>query len=78
MLDTIHFKDISFTFGDSMGMMDKPTRRPPITKNQLMQMLSPYNNIQDFLTDTCKGFNYIEAQLWNDQYIETLGLKVGI
>ncbi|MCT4542915.1 MAG: hypothetical protein N4A63_05195 [Vallitalea sp.] len=72
-LNNINSKDISFTLGDSMSRMDKSEREDPFMKDTLFKMIQKYNNnIELFLKKTCKGFNYIEVQLWNDKYIENI------
>ncbi len=69
LLDDIDSEDVSFTFGDSMSMMDKAERRDPFLKETLYELFVKYNrNIDLLINDICQGFNYIEVQLWNDKY----------
>lgn len=71
LLNDIDSKDISFTFGDSMSKMDKPERKDPFLKETLFGLIEKYDsNIDLFINDICRGFNYIEAQLWNDKYFK--------
>lgn len=71
LLNDIDSKDISFTFGDSMAKMDKPERKDPFLKETLFGLIEKYDsNIDLFINDICKEFNYIEAQLWNDKYFK--------
>lgn len=71
ILNDINTKDISFTFGDSMARMDNPERKDPFAKEKLLELIERYdNNIELFISNTCKDFNYIEVQLWNDIYLK--------
>lgn len=70
-LEEIESCDISFTFGDSMSMMDKEGRRDPVTKEVLYDMIRRHNgDVERFLNAVCKDFNYIEVQLWNYRYLK--------
>jgi hypothetical protein len=70
-LNKIDTEDISFTFGDSCAKMNKPERRNPFMKKELFEYIEKNDgNVLKFL-ETIKGtYNYIEAQLWNDRYVE--------
>lgn len=69
-LDIISPSEISFTIGDSMGIIDKEDRIEPLTKEGLLDFISnKSNDIFSFLHDLNKNNRYIEVQLWNDSYI---------
>ena len=71
LLSDIDSEDISFTFGDSMSKMDSADRMDPFNKESLFQFINgKCNDIMSFLDDLNKQNRYIEAQLWNDEYIE--------
>ncbi len=76
-MNGISSKDISSTFGDSMSRMDKPERQDPFLKETLFDLMEKYDgNFDLFISDTCKQFNYIEVQLWNDKYIKDSIIKM--
>lgn len=71
-LSGIDARHISFTYGDSMAQMDRPTRQPPFTKADLAGVISGYKGIEAFLDAIREPYTYIEAQLWNDDYLEAI------
>jgi hypothetical protein len=67
-IDSAH---VSFTFGDSMSKMDKPERMDPFTKESLYEfILGKKPDVFSFLEDLDRQNRYVEAQLWNDEYIK--------
>ncbi len=68
LLDEIDAKDISFTFGDSQGMMYKPERKNPFSKDHLYELIKIHGNVEAFLRNIVSQYYYIEAQLWTDKY----------
>jgi len=72
-LNEIDICDISFVFGDSMVMMDKPNRRKPFLKDELLEHLFQNGNDIEKLLDSVNqqiGLRAIEAQIWNDKYFK--------
>ena len=74
-LDTIDAKHISFTLGDSMSkrelhMIDSPDRRKPLLKDELLELIDQACGVDALIEEVQQQYqwNYIEAQLWNDQY----------
>jgi hypothetical protein len=70
---------ISFTLGDSMavtkknGVMVKEIQKGKLTmytKDMLINTIKDYNgSIDDFMDTITNKYTYIEAQLWNDDYL---------
>ena len=70
-LNEIDICDISFTFGDSMAMLDRDDGRPPFLKDELQKHLLGYgNDVNKFLDAVYEqiGQRAIEAHIWNDKY----------
>lgn len=68
-INDINNSDISFTFGDSMAMMDSKERKEPFTKNKLMEYIALNDgNVEKFIDSIKTQYNCIEAQLWTDKY----------
>lgn len=73
LLDDISQTEISFTIGDSMGIIDSDNRLEPLNKDMLHDfLLEKSQDISSFLNDLNKNNRYIEVQLWNDSYITNL------
>ena len=66
--------DISFTFGDSCGAVDNPDMHHFFMKDELMELVSTYDSIENLLTHITQqiGYGMIETHLWNDQYITNM------
>ncbi len=61
--------DASYTFGDSIAMMDSPGKRPPFLKAELLEhIFSQNNSVETFLGGIQEKCAYIEAQIWTDRY----------
>ena len=59
--------DISFTFGDSLAMMDTTERRPPFTVKGLGREIASYGgDFEGFLSRVQAQYGCIEAQVWTD------------
>ncbi|WP_040952056.1 hypothetical protein [Gorillibacterium massiliense] len=72
-LNDIDPNDISFTYGDSMSILDREDRMDLFNKESLINFI--HDNTNDaaaFLNGLNQQYRYIEAQLWNDVYIEDL------
>lgn len=69
-LDEIDPKHISFTFGDSMAKMDKPERKAPFLVKALWELVDSYGDITELLNSIKDQYEYIEVQLWSDEYIK--------
>lgn len=73
LLSDINPYDISFTFGDSMSMMDAEDRKNPFTKDSLVHFIhETTNDVGSYLNELNKQNRYIEVQLWNDSYVKSL------
>lgn len=71
-LHDVDTKDVSFTLGDSMGVVRKLESRKVYLKDEIMDMLAKHNNNMTLFMDHIdKKYKYIEAQIWNDKYIES-------
>lgn len=72
-LNKIDPYDISFTFGDSMSIMDQKDRMDLFNKDSLASFVQEKtNDVFIFLNDLNQHNKYIEVQLWNDVYVEDL------
>lgn len=62
---------VSFTYGDSMSQLDKPSRLDPFTKDTLMDFIRKDHNmnVHEFLNALNRDNRYIEVQLWSDEYV---------
>ena len=73
LLDDISSAEVSFTIGDSMGIIDSVNRMEPLNKDMLYDFFKGKSqDIFTFLNDLNKNNRYIEVQLWNDSYIDNL------
>lgn len=71
LLGDIDSADISFTFGDSMSIMDSEDRMNPFNKESLFQFIhETTDDIASFLSNLDKQNRYIEVHLWNDTYVK--------
>ena len=63
--------DISFGFGDSTCEVDRPERKEPIMKKELLKYIAEHDNdIEKFLKTVRHGM--LEAYIWNDKYFEKM------
>ncbi|MBP7401063.1 MAG: hypothetical protein KBA30_00440 [Clostridia bacterium] len=70
-LEGIDSDHISFTLGDSMSKMDKPERKDPFRKEELFRMIEGHGgDVENLLAAIRESYTYIEAQLWNDLYLQ--------
>ena len=66
----INPEDISFTYGDSMSRMDSEDRMDPFSIETLSLFIKERtDDVNAYLTELNKHNRYIEAQLWNDDYL---------
>lgn len=68
-LDTIADEDISFTLGDSMALYYTGSLNQLLTKQEILALLASHD-IDAFIRASGKHCTFIEAQLWNDEYID--------
>lgn len=60
---------ISFTYGDSMTTLRRNGKIEMITKEALGKLMEEYSGtLEEFLQEIHAKYNYIEVQLWDDQY----------
>jgi hypothetical protein len=73
LLKDINPEDISFTYGDSMSRMDSKERMDPFSIETLTAFINERtDDINSYLDELDKQNRYIEAQLWNDDYLSDL------
>ena len=61
---------ISFTYGDSMTMLQQNGAFTMLTKETLLKTIADYQgSLEDFFAEIADRFNYIEVQVWNDACI---------
>lgn len=71
LLEVIHSADISFTFGDSMSIIDSGDRMDLFDKEAFFRFIrQTTDDIPSFLKALDQQNRYIEVQLWNDKYIK--------
>ena len=62
---------ISFTLGDSGAVFEKSGKLTVHTKETLLKMIREYQgSINDFMDEVKEKYDYIEAQLWNDDFLK--------
>ena len=62
---------ISFTLGDSMAQFRKHGKLTMYTKKELLDAIGECDgSIDKFMDNVIKEYGYIEAQLWDDEYIK--------
>ena len=72
-LNEIDICDVSFTFGDSCAMLDRPDRKAPFLKDKLQEYIFQNGNDINKLLDNVNqqvGHRVIEAHIWNDKYFK--------
>lgn len=67
-LSEIDAKDISFTLGDSMSRSNAKSKQV-LSKDSLIDRIQAYKNVDSFFEVIRETYTYVEAQLWNDQWI---------
>jgi hypothetical protein len=73
-LSIIDEKHISFTIGDSNVIYHEENRRNPFLKNELIKIIEEHTGkIGNILGEM--EIKYIECQLWNKKYLETIDNK---
>ena len=78
-LNDIASDDISFTYGDSMSIIDREDRMELFNKETLENFLQEQtSDLFTYLNDLNEHNQYIEVQLWNDVYIEDVIHKESI
>lgn len=62
-------ESISFTYGDSMRVLEKNSAVTVRTKEMLLRTLREYEGtLEDFMSEIVEKCRYIEVQLWDNQY----------
>lgn len=60
---------ISFTYGDSMAVLNRNEKLHMVTKEQLTESIRSFNGTMDeYMMEISNKHRYIEVQLWNDNY----------
>lgn len=68
-LDIIDDKHVSFTYGDSVAVMNEPIRKPPFLKAELLARIDECGgDVNAFLSAIYAPYKLIEAQIWTDKY----------
>lgn len=66
-LASVPREQVSFTLGDSLGMLDNTGGFTMLTVDKLEEMMATHpGGPQAFLKETIEKYHYIEAQLWDD------------
>ncbi len=69
-LDGIPSCDISFTFGDSMGVLKRNEPLRLVSKDMLLGEIAAYRGtLSDYLCEIEEKCFYIEVQVWNDESV---------
>lgn len=69
LLSEIPSECISFTYGDSGAVMNRTGEISVLTKEMAIDSIRKYDGtIDEFMNEISEKYNYIEAQLWNDDY----------
>lgn len=64
---------VSFTFGDSMGVLKRNEPLRLVSKEMLYNELSAYRGtLNEYMRDIAENCYYIEAQIWDDDCIAPL------
>ncbi|MDE7361649.1 MAG: hypothetical protein K2N38_06930 [Oscillospiraceae bacterium] len=67
-LNHIDSEDISFTYGDSMAVLERNGSFTMLTKDMLLKEIADFNGtIEEFLANVADKYNYVEVQVWNDE-----------
>lgn len=62
LLENISSKHISFAFGDSMAILNKPERKNPFLKETLLELINHFNgDVNQFLSSIKEHYTYIEV-----------------
>lgn len=70
-LSIIASEYISFTYGDSMSVVDKIKERKLVRKEELIQdIMTSGLNIIEYMQKMKEKHGYIEVQIWNDECIK--------
>ena len=60
---------ISFTYGDSMAVLEKDCKISVMTKAMLFKSIQQFKGtIEEYIKEISERYYYIEVQLWNDDY----------
>ena len=66
-LSQIPSEAVSFTYGDSMSVLQREGAFTMLTKEMLVQTISAYDGTLDaYFSAIADTFHYIEVQVWND------------
>jgi len=72
-LKVIPSKYISFTYGDSTSALIRTGNITLVTKEMLLDSIRRFDGtIDEYLKEVREKCNYIEVQLWNDDYVAEL------
>lgn len=67
-LNRISSDCISFTYGDSMTILERQNGLTMLTKDMLLQAISDYDGtLEEYLRNIAQQYHYIEVQIWDDE-----------
>lgn len=67
-LNRIDSEHISFTYGDSMAVLEMSGSFTMLTKDMLLKAITDFEGtIEEFLANVSDKYNYIEVQFWVDE-----------
>ena len=67
-LDRVASEHISFTYGDSMTVLEKEGGFTMLTKDMLLKAIADFDGTaEEFLADVADRYHYIEVQVWDDE-----------
>lgn len=68
-LESIDEDCVSFTYGDSMTVLERHGKFDMLTKRMLIKAISEYSGtLDEFLADISERYKYIEVQFWGDSF----------
>ena len=71
-LNRIDSEHISFTYGDSMAVLERNGSFTMLTKDMLLKEITDFDGtIEEFLANVTNRYSYIEVQVWNDDCLRT-------
>jgi hypothetical protein len=69
LLKNIPSEYISFTYSDSGAVLNRTGEISIMTKEMLLDSIRNYEGtVDEYMSEIAEKYNYIEVQLWNDDY----------
>ena len=70
LLCQIPSESVSFTYGDSMTVLQTRGEIEMLTKDMLRHDIEKFDSIESFLFDVSEQWKYIEVQVWDDRCLK--------